>query len=153
MTVNSTAETSENISTTKRPYYIPLKGPTAGIPTEAMIGACVEADGGVISRSHYPKACSVLETALGQQQFIMKKRGKLRKSLVDAWNGFITRNMENHFWLWSLYRDCYKQNPNWHPECLQLPDWREDNILCLMLKLAKKTVTDVKLEPKGMDFE
>lgn len=153
MTANSIAETSETVRPTKQPYYIPLKGPTAGIPTETMIGACVEADGGVISRSHYPKACSVLETALGQQQFIMKKRGKLRKYLVDKWNDFVTHNISNHLWLIAFYRDCYKQNPNWHPECLQLPDWRKDDLLPLLLKLATKSVVNVKLEPRGMDFE
>lgn len=117
------------------------------------MGACVEADGSVISRSRYPKACSVLERALGQQQFIMKKRGKVRQFLVNMWNGLVTRNITNHLWLMSFYLDCYKQNPNWHPDCLHLPDWRRDDMLTLLLKLAEKTVVDVKLEPKGMDFE
>lgn len=154
MTTSNIAETVESAIDSKgRKYYIPLKGPNAGIPTEEPTGNTVLADGNVISRKYHPEACSVLEHALGQQRFIVKKRGAVRRFLVDMWNDFITRNFSNHMWLMRLYRDCYKQNPDWHPECLILPDWRKDCMLTIMLKLATNTERKPKLEPRGMDFE
>lgn len=137
----------------RKMYYISLKGPNAGLPFENPEGESIAAMGGKISREEYPEACRVLERVLGQQRFIVKRRGKVRSWLVDKWNGFLTEHTAQHPWLLHLYRDRMMQNPDWHPEYLRAPDAGKLDILTLSLRLATRKSFEINLEPRGMDFD